>query len=200
MTYLPPKKLYFKGLKIKNSIEIVGNNQSCVMMQDCGFKFVENHGDKIVKMSELNLRSNNLKVLFDFEEEDFDLCIQNSVLQSISSPQNMESSFSSFNVPNSKRANIIVKNSIIQNFDNFITIGEKTQVKYLGLTFVDSRIGNMKTLLSCASKIEQLKIVFRRCTLEFLEDFLKINGSLIASSFFDFQQNEVKSFGNFLTL
>lgn len=48
-------------------------------MQDYGFTFVENNDEKIVKLNELNLRSQNLDSLIQFKEQSFDLIISNSV-------------------------------------------------------------------------------------------------------------------------
>lgn len=113
--YLPPKKLHFKGLKIKNSLFLVGNNEATVMMKGQGFNFFKSIEEKIIKFSELNARSLELESLFWFEEDKFEIYIQNSLLQNMSEAGRKVRFINSVStLP--KNIKIVIKNSIIQNF------------------------------------------------------------------------------------
>ena len=164
--YLPQKILKFKGIKIKRSISIFGNSDSNLIMEKFGFNFVSNNILKKIYFEEINLKSNNLKVLFDFEDGLFDLNIQNCVFQNKGSvPTNF---IEVEGIEEISVVNVVIKNSILTNFNSFLKI---------------------KT----GSKIRNVNIVIERCTFESFFNILNFENNILGNVNINISGSEFKN-------
>lgn len=75
--YLPRKKLAFKSLKLKHSVEVIGSVDSVIEFKEFGFKVVANNIDKDLVFRETNMKLMNNQSLFEVMDSNVKLKMMN---------------------------------------------------------------------------------------------------------------------------
>lgn len=81
--YLPRKKLTFKSLKLKHSVEVIGSVESVVEFKEFGFRVVANNIDKNLVFREVNMKLISNQSLFEIVDSNVVLRLMNCFVKGL---------------------------------------------------------------------------------------------------------------------
>ena len=197
--YLPQKIMKFKGIKIKRSISIYGNSDSNLIMDKSGFNFINNNITKNIYFEEMNVKSNNVNSLFNFEDGLFNLNIQNCVFQNKGSiPTHFIKIKGDSEI---KFVNIIIKNSILTNFNSFLNIESQNKIKNINIIIERCTFESFYNILNFQDNLfDNILVNISFSEFKNLDFLLKSSKNIPQKFDFSLIQNNINNYDNLITL
>jgi hypothetical protein len=223
--YLPRKKLAFKSLKLKHSVEVIGSVDSVLELKEVGFKAVGNNIDKELVFRETNIKLISNQSLFELVDSNVKLRMVNCFVKGMAQTakgaeqppstkeilenvdirrstldtkkvevikgkaakssdflRNFVINLETEEMPSLKEKALLAHfdSSILQGFEEFLSISVSLTMKAVTLFFSNCNISYFKTFLNMRQfKVKTLRVVFANCKLNNIKALLAIDNPCI---------------------